>query len=43
MGKSKYTVKVINQTLTKWVGMLKDKRSKMIDIHNKQLRDTQNN
>ena len=40
IGKSKYTVKVIDQPLIKLEGSLKDK-SKIIYIHNKQLRNTQ--
>ena len=41
--KGKHTVKVGNHPHTKVVGRLKDKNSKIIYIHNKQLRDTQNN
>ena len=41
--KGKHTVKVENHPSTKLVGMLKDKSSQIIYIHNKQLRDTQNN
>ena len=42
-GKGKYTIKVGNHPHTKLVGRLKDKSSKIICIHNKQLRGTQNN
>ena len=41
-GKGKQAVKVGNHPYTKLVGRLKSK-SKIIYIHNKQLRDTQNN
>ena len=41
--KGKHIVKVGNHPHTKLVGRLKDKSSKIICIHNKQLRDTQNN
>ena len=41
IGKGKHTVKVGNHPHTKLVGRLKDKSSKI--IHNKRLRDTQNN
>ena len=41
--KGRYAVKVENHPSTKLVGMLKDKSSQIIYIHNKQLRDTQNN
>ena len=41
-GKCKHTIKVGNHPHTKLVGKLKDKSSKIICIHNKQLRDTQN-
>ena len=40
--KDKYAVKEVNQPYIKIVGRLKDKSSKIISIHNKQLRDTQN-
>ena len=42
-GKGKHTLKVGNHPYTKLTGRLKGKRSKIIYIHNKQLRDTQNN
>ena len=42
IGKGKYTVKVVNQPCIKQVGMLKDKSSKNICIHNKKLRYIQN-
>ena len=42
-GKSKHTVTVGNHPNTKLVGKLKDKSSKIIYNHNKQIRDTQNN
>ena len=38
-GKDKHTVKVVNHPHTKVVGWLKDKTTKIICIHNKQLRD----
>ena len=41
-GKGKHTLKVGNHPYTKLTGRLKGKRSKIIYIHNKQLRDTQN-
>ena len=41
--KGRHAVKVENHPSTKLVGMLKDKSSQIIYIHNKQLRDTQNN
>ena len=43
IGKGKHTIKVRNHPRTKLVVRLKDKSSKIICIHNKQLRDTQNN
>ena len=39
--KGRYPVKVVYQPLTKLVGRLKDKSSKIIYVDNKQLRDTQ--
>ena len=42
-GKGKHTVKVGNHAHIKLVGRLKGKSSKIICIHNKQLKDTQNN
>ena len=42
-GEVKHTVKVGNHPHTKLVGRLKDKTSKIIYSHNKQLRDIQNN
>lgn len=36
--KGKGTVKVVNQPHTKLVGILKDKRSQVIYIHNEKLR-----
>ena len=42
-GKGKHTIKLGNHPHTKLVGRLKDKSSKIICIHNKQLSDTQNN
>ena len=42
-GKDKHAVKVGSHPHTKLVGRLKNKSSKIIYIHNKQLRDTQNN
>ena len=42
-GKGKHIVKVRNHPHTKLAGRLKDKSSKITCIHNKQLRDTQNN
>ena len=42
-GKGKHKIKVGNHPHTKLVGRLKDKRGKIICIHNKQLRDTKNN
>ena len=41
--KGKHTIKVENHLHTKLVGRLKDKSSKIIYIHNKHLRDIQNN
>ena len=41
-GKGKHTINVGNHPCTKLVGRLKDKSSKTICIHNKQLRVTQN-
>ena len=40
-GKGKHRIKVGNHPHTKLVGRLKDKSSKIICIHNKQLRDAQ--
>ena len=40
-GKGKHRIKVGNHPRTKLVGRLKDKRSKIICIHDKQLRDAQ--
>ena len=40
--KSKFTVKVGNHPYTKLIGSLKDKYSKINDIYNLQLKDTQN-
>ena len=42
-GKGIHTVKIENHPHTKLVGSLKDKSSRNIHIHNKQLRDIQNN
>ena len=42
-GKGKHTVTVENHPHIKLVGRLKNKSSKIICIHNKQLRYTQNN
>ena len=42
IGKGNHTVKVGNNPHTKLVEGLKDKSSKIIYIHNKQLNDTQN-
>ena len=42
-GKGKHIVKVGNHSLIKLVGRLKDKSSKIIYIHIKQLRERQNN
>ena len=35
IGKSKYTVKIVDQPLVKLVGMLKNKSIKIIYFHNK--------
>ena len=43
ISKGKHTVKVGNHLTHKLEGGLKDKSSKIIYIHNKQLRDIQNN
>ena len=43
ISKGKHIGKVGNHPHTKLVGRLRDKSSKIIYIHNKQLRDTQNN
>ena len=43
IGKDKYIIKVGNNPHPKLVEKLKDKSSKIICGHNKQLRDTQNN
>ena len=40
-GKGKHRINVGNHPRTKLVGRLKDKSSKIICIHNKQLRDAQ--
>ena len=42
IGKGKYTLKVVYQPCTKLVGRLIDKSAKVIYIHIKHLRDTQN-
>ena len=42
-GKGKHTVKAGNHAHKNLVWRIKDKSSKIICIHNKQLRDTQNN
>ena len=41
-GKGKHIVKVVDQPLIKLVEKLQDKRSKIICIYNKYLRDTKN-
>ena len=41
IGKGKHTVKVGNQPHTKLVGRLKGRSSKILYIHNKQLKNTQ--
>ena len=41
-GKGKHTLKVGNHPYTKLTGRLKGKSSKIIYIHDKQLRDTRN-
>ena len=42
IGKGKYTVKVVDQPLTKLVGRVKKQSSKIIYIHDRQLQDIQN-
>ena len=42
VNKDKHTVKLGNHPCTKLVGRLKGKSTKIIYIHSKQLRDTQN-
>ena len=43
ISKGKHTVNIVNHPFTKLVRTLKGKGSKIIFIHNKQLRDRQNN
>ena len=42
IGKGKYIAKVVNQPFIKLVGSLKDKSSKIIYVHDKWIKDTQN-
>ena len=43
IGPYSQAIKVGNLPQTKLMGRLKDKKGKVICIHNKQLKDTQNN